>query len=76
MNLFPVITVISEILYLFLVPFLLSISVRISIKFLQNFRVSEIQFISIRIPLVGIPVRSVSAEHGITEFCDLRIALY
>ena len=68
LGLFPVI---PEILYLF--P--LSISVRISVKFPWNFRVLDIQFISVRILLVGITVRSISAEHRITEFSNLRIAL-
>ena len=52
-----------------------SISVKISVKFPQNFRVLEIQFISVTFPTAGNPERSISAEHGIAEFSDLRIAL-
>ena len=59
----------------FLNVFLLIISVKISVKFPRNFRVLEVQFISVTFSTVGIPVRSISVEHGITEFSDLRIAL-
>ena len=55
--------------------FPLSISVKISVTFLWNFRVSEALFISVRFPTVRIPLRSISAEHGILEISELRIAL-
>ena len=46
-----------------------------SIKFPRNFRVLEVQFISVRFPTVVIPLRLISAEHRITEISDLRNAL-
>ena len=53
---------------LFPIPFPLSIYVKISVTFLGNFWVSEVQFISVRIPSVGIPTRSIFAKHGIAKF--------
>ena len=66
-GLFPVFPVIPEISYLF--------ALSISVKFPHNFCVSEVRFISVRFPTVGIPLRSISAEHRIPEISELRIAL-
>ena len=53
----------------------IKISVKISVTFQRNFQVSEVQFISVTFPTVGIPLRSISAEHRIPEISELRIAL-